>query len=166
MRDTAKVFSVLLGVLFALTLTGCPKKCVEPVEPIAPPPPPEEISELPVELEAPPAEVGGLQPIYFDFDKSELRDDAAARLAGNAAAIKAMAANPMVSVEGHCDPVGTSEYNMALGLRRAEAAKAHLVKLGVDAARLSTMSYGEERLATQVEAEYELNRRAEFKVAQ
>jgi peptidoglycan-associated lipoprotein len=73
---------------------------------------------------------------------------------------------PMVSVEGHCDPVGTSEYNMALGMRRAEAAKAYLVKLGADAMQLNTISYGEEKLVTQVEAEYELNRRAEFKVAQ
>ena len=73
---------------------------------------------------------------------------------------------PTITVEGNCDPVGTSEYNMALGMRRAEAAKAYLVKLGVDAAQLATISYGEEKLVTQDEAQYEQNRRAEFKVAQ
>lgn len=164
MKDTARVLSVLLGVMFVLTLTGCPKKCVQPIEPIAPPPPSETVSEQPVE-EPGQASNAALQTIYFDFDKSEVRSDAAAKLSENAAIIKQLA-NPVVSVEGHCDPLGTSEYNMALGLRRAEAAKGHLVKLGVDASRLSTVSYGEERLVTQDEAQYEMNRRAEFKVAQ
>ncbi len=162
MTDTARVLSVLVCVAFALTLTGCPKKCVQPIEPVPPPEPLETVTELPVE--------GGsksmldLQTVYFDFDKSDIRASEAAKLQSNASQLSA-AGNPMVNVEGHCDPVGTSEYNMALGMRRAEAAKAYLVKLGVPASQLATVSYGEERLVTQNEADFGLNRRVEFKVA-
>ncbi|MFO7651429.1 MAG: OmpA family protein [bacterium] len=164
MKNTAKVLSVLLGVVFVLALTGC-RKCVEPTEPVPPPPPPEAVSEEPLNLEQP-AEAGefGLQTVYFDFDKSDIRPGDAGKMQANAGAINGAAGSPVVTVEGHCDPVGTSEYNMALGMRRAEAAKAYLARLGVDAARLSTISYGEERLVTQNEAEFEMNRRAEFKV--
>jgi peptidoglycan-associated lipoprotein len=69
-----------------------------------------------------------------------------------------------VTIEGYCDPIGTSEYNMALGMRRAESAKAYLVKLGADMNMFSTISYGEEKLVTQDKAQFELNRRCEFKV--
>jgi peptidoglycan-associated lipoprotein len=165
MKNTAKVLSILLGLVFVLALTGC-RKCVEPIEPVPPPPPPEAVTEEPLNLEEQPAEAGelGLQTVYFDFDKSDIRPGDADKMQANAGAINGAAGSPVVTVEGHCDPVGTSEYNMALGMRRAEAAKAYLAKLGVDAARLSTISYGEERLVTQNEAEFELNRRAEFKV--
>lgn len=168
MKNTAKVLTVLLGLMLVLGATGCKRKCVEPIEPIAPPPPAETVSELPIESE-PAATALNLQTVYFDFDRSDIRTGDGMKLQENAAQIKQAAdagSRPMVSVEGHCDPMGTSEYNMALGLRRADAAKAYLVKLGVDPMQLSTISYGEERLVTQNEAEYELNRRAEFKVAQ
>ncbi|MFO7651430.1 MAG: OmpA family protein [bacterium] len=165
MKDTARVLSALLGVMLVLTFVGCPKKQVV-VEPPPPPPPPDTLSERPVEPER---FAWNLQTINFDFDKSDIRPGDGAKLQENAGQMKQAAdmdQRPMVSVEGHCDPIGTSEYNMALGMRRAEAAKAYLVKLGADAAQLNTISYGEERLVTQNEAEYELNRRAEFKVAQ
>jgi peptidoglycan-associated lipoprotein len=169
MKDTAKVLTVLLGLMLVLGATGCKRKCVEPIEPIAPPPPSTEtISEQPIEPEQQ-AMALSLQTVHFDFDRSDIREGDAMKLQENAAQIKQASdagSKPMVSVEGHCDPMGTSEYNMALGLRRAESAKAYLVKLGVDPMQLSTISYGEERLVTQNEAEYELNRRAEFKVAQ
>jgi peptidoglycan-associated lipoprotein len=81
---------------------------------------------------------------------------------------KAIACNqkPAVTIEGYCDPIGTSEYNMALGMRRAESAKAYLVKLGADMNMFSTISYGEEKLVTQDKAQFEMNRRCEFKVAE
>ena len=66
-------------------------------------------------------------------------------------------------IEGHCDPIGTTEYNMALGWRRANAAQDYLVKLGISKDRLSTISYGEEKLLTTVENEYWKDRRCEFK---
>ncbi|MBN2537445.1 OmpA family protein, partial [candidate division WOR-3 bacterium] len=107
-----------------------------------------------------------LQAINFDFDKYDIRPGDAQKLEANAQELKdagGMGYEPDVMIEGHCDPIGTSEYNMALGQRRADAAQAFLVKLGVPASQLSTISYGEERLVTQNEAEYEQNRRAEFK---
>jgi len=161
-RTAAVIASLALGVLFILTLPGCPKKCVTPVidEPVMLEEPESEV--VPV-VEPTPAGLK-LATAYFDFDKSDIRADAATVLKDNADQIKA-AAGTMVTIEGHCCPIGTSEYNMALGQRRAEATKVYLVKLGVDASRLSTISYGEERPVTQVEAQYDKNRRAEFKAA-
>jgi outer membrane protein OmpA-like peptidoglycan-associated protein len=108
-----------------------------------------------------------LATIHFDFDKSDIRMGDAKTLEENARKLKdaaGMGYEPEVMIEGNCDPIGTSEYNMALGQRRADAAKAFLVKMGVPEAQLSTISYGEEKLVTQKESEYEMNRRDEFKV--
>jgi peptidoglycan-associated lipoprotein len=119
----------------------------------------EEEVEVPVE----PAVVElNLAAIHFEFDRSDIRPADARILEGNAAQLKE---NPMVNVlvEGHCCPLGTSEYNMALGWRRANSAQDYLVKLGINRARLSTISYGEERLVTSMEDEYWRNRRCEFK---
>ncbi len=84
-----------------------------------------------------------LKEIYFDFDKYDLRGDARDTLKGNADWLKT---NPSirVEIEGHCDDRGTNEYNLALGAKRAQAAKDYLVTLGISAERLSTISYGEE----------------------
>jgi peptidoglycan-associated lipoprotein len=84
-----------------------------------------------------------LKDIYFDFDSYDLRPDARATLVANANWLKA---NPSVSVqiEGHCDERGTEEYNLALGAKRAQAAKDYLATLGILSRRLSTISFGEE----------------------
>ncbi len=84
-----------------------------------------------------------LKDIHFDFDKYNIRPDAAAVLKKNA---KFLLAHPnyKIQIEGHCDERGSVEYNLVLGERRAESAKKYLVNLGVDANRLSTISYGEE----------------------
>ena len=164
MKNTAKVLTVLLGALLVLTTVGCPKKCVTPVETVPPPPPPDTTTEKPIVTKVD----LNLATIHFDFDKSDIRSGDASTLQGNYDQLKAAAAKdqkPAVTVAGYCDPVGTSEYNMALGMRRAEAAKAYLVRLGVDAGQLTTISYGEEKLVTQDEKQFELNRRAEFTVA-
>jgi peptidoglycan-associated lipoprotein len=166
MKATAKVLSILLGAMFVLTMVGCPKPCVIKEEPIPPPPPPETMSEKPVDIQ----KKGDLNlgTVHFDFDRSDVRSGDAAILQGNYEQLKKAAdvgKKPTVTVEGYCDPVGTSEYNMALGMRRAESAKAYLVKLGADAVQFSTLSFGEEKLVTQDEAQYELNRRVEFKAA-
>jgi peptidoglycan-associated lipoprotein len=86
----------------------------------------------------------GLQPIYFDFDKSFVRDDAKAVMMANAEYLKA---NPKVKVriEGNCDERGTIEYNQALGQRRAAAAKKYLTDMGISAKRISLISYGKEK---------------------
>jgi len=86
----------------------------------------------------------GLERIHFDTDKSNIRDDAREILKKNADVLKANP-NIKIQIEGHCDERNTVEYNLALGERRAAAAKDYLVKLGVDAGRISTISYGEER---------------------
>ncbi|MEO0082428.1 MAG: OmpA family protein [candidate division WOR-3 bacterium] len=158
MKNTARLLTVLFGALLVVAVVGCPKKVVKE-EPIPPPPPPDTTPEI---VEKP--KVGELATIYFDFDKSDIRTGEVKKLTDNANAIKA-AGNPMVTIEGYCCPIGTSEYNMALGQRRAEAAKAYLVKLGVPASQLTTISYGEERLATTDPNKYELNRRCEFKAS-
>ncbi len=166
MKATVKLLTVTLGVFMVLTMVGCPKKCVTPTEPVPPPPPAETITETPP---APPKVELNLATIHFDFDKSDIRPGDATILQGNYDQIGKAVANgqkPMVTIEGYCDPIGTSEYNMALGMRRAESTKGYLVKLGGDMNMFSTISYGEEKLVTTDPAKFELNRRCEFKVGE
>jgi len=103
------------------------------------------------------------QDINFDFDSSALRPDAQQILQSKADLLQR---NPEVKavIEGHCDDRGTEAYNMALGERRAESAKAFLVNLGIAANRLSTISYGEEKPLDldSTEEAYAKNRRAHF----
>jgi|SRR6185369_1752067 peptidoglycan-associated lipoprotein len=94
---------------------------------------------------APPvtASDSALKEIYFDFDSSTLRADARETLKADAEWLKHHPA-VRVTVEGHCDERGTTEYNLALGAKRAQAAKDYLVTLGVAADRLTTTSFGSE----------------------
>ena len=105
--------------------------------------------------------------IHFDFDKSDIKDEDRPILRKIA---DWMIEHPSVKlvIEGHCDERGTNEYNLALGDRRASAAKQYLVTLGVSMSRLSTVSYGEERpLCTEHnESCWQRNRRAHFVVIQ
>lgn len=106
---------------------------------------------------------GPMLPIYFDFDKSNIRDDQVSRIEGNADFLKA---NPAVdiTIEGNCDERGTNEYNMALGERRAQRAKKYLMNLGIDDSRMNTVSYGEEKplLYGHDEFSWAQNRRDDF----
>ncbi|HEX4922897.1 MAG TPA: OmpA family protein, partial [Bdellovibrionales bacterium] len=86
-------------------------------------------------------QIEGLQTIYFAYDQAQLTGEARRALQGNADWIKARP-DTVVQIEGHCDNRGSTEYNLALGERRAKAVRAYLVSLGVDANRLSVMSYG------------------------
>jgi len=85
-----------------------------------------------------------LKDIHFDFDKYDISRKDEEILRENAALLKKHP-NMKIQIEGHCDEKGTSEYNLALGERRANAAKRYLVSLGVSSNRLSTISYGEEK---------------------
>lgn len=87
----------------------------------------------------------GLSPIYFDFDQAAIRKDMTDIMVSNAEFIQQLPMPTTVVIEGNCDEVGTNEYNLALGERRAINAKDYLVDLGVDPARIRTVSYGEER---------------------
>jgi peptidoglycan-associated lipoprotein len=110
-----------------------------------PPPPP-----APAPAAAPPVENiediwnRTVKDAYFDYDKSDIRQDAQQALQADADFLKA---HPDVSViiEGHCDERGSSEYNMGLGDRRANAARDFLVRLGVDGSKIRTISYGKEK---------------------
>jgi peptidoglycan-associated lipoprotein len=99
--------------------------------------------------------------VFFELDKSELSQDARQTLDKQAAWLKRYP-TVRVAIEGHCDERGTREYNIALGARRANTAKAYLVALGIDSSRLSTVSYGAERPAVlgTGESVWSQNRRA------
>lgn len=104
--------------------------------------------------------------IHFDFDKSDIRAGVDRDLLQNKAVIMQRNPNVRVTIEGNCDERGTNEYNMALGSRRANSAKEYLKVLGVDAGRIDTVSYGEERPVDpgHNEAAWAKNRRADFVV--
>jgi len=124
-------------------------------------------------MAAPPAEAAAVteerkspfRDIHFDFDKSFIRPDAKPVLEEIAAWMKK---NPgaRLLIEGHCDERGTAEYNMALGERRAESARAYLVSLGVSREVLSTVSFGKEKPLDpgHNEEAWAKNRRAHFVV--
>jgi peptidoglycan-associated lipoprotein len=111
------------------------------------------------------AESPNLKDIHFDFDKYDIRPGDAKILDANAAWLK-QNANTLVLIEGHCDERGTNEYNLALGERRAKAAMNYLVAQGVQANRITIISYGEERPVCTEKTEecWAKNRRAHFLV--
>ena len=110
----------------------------------------------------------GMLPVYFDFDSSDIRKDQVARIQVNAEFVNTNQKGYEVRIEGNTDPRGTNEYNMALGERRALNAKKYLMNLGVDEAKLTTVSYGEERLLLQGndELSWAQDRRDDFVVVQ
>jgi peptidoglycan-associated lipoprotein len=102
-----------------------------------PPPPPKGPSDDELFLRE-------VRDAYFDYDKADIRPDARAALSQTADFLKG---HPSIkaTIEGHCDERGSTEYNLALGDRRATAVKQYLVSLGVSADRLSTVSFGKEK---------------------
>ncbi len=106
---------------------------------------------------------GPLLPVYFDYDSSRIQGDQVSRIEHNGDFLKENAGKK-VRVEGNCDERGTREYNLALGERRANAAKKYLVRLGVEGGRITTVSWGEEKplVFGQDEQSWAQNRRADF----
>ena len=104
-----------------------------------------------------------LKPVFFDLDSSDLTSAGQKVLDDNAGTLKRYG-TWTVTIEGHCDERGTAEYNLALGERRATAARAYLVSLGIPADRLRTVSYGKEFPFDpgHDEAAFARNRRAHF----
>jgi len=104
-----------------------------------------------------------LKDIRFDFDKYDIRPQDTEILKENAALLKKYP-NVKIQIEGHCDERGTTEYNVALGERRANSTKKYLLSLGISADHLSTISYGEEKPADpgHTEDAWAKNRRAHF----
>jgi peptidoglycan-associated lipoprotein len=169
---------VLLVALIGITLSGCgcfqqqmkgetpppsaPQAVVmapetKPEVPVAPPPPP------PPAIAPAPQIV--MKDINFDFDKYNIRERDAAILKENVAWFQT---GKKARIEGHCDERGTVEYNLALGQRRADSAKAFLVDLGVNGNAFETVSYGKERPLDpgHNEAAWAANRRAHFEPIQ
>ncbi len=176
MEKNIKLVSIVVLVGVSMVLVGCAKKHQElEIAPQYDQGPgtrtPESTSTgegLPeVDVERLTWEPMGLEPIYFDFDKYDLRPDARETLKQHSARLSQLikeTPSVLFQIEGHCDERGTQEYNMALGARRALAAREYLMMLGVPADRLLTISYGEEFPADpgHDEVAWAKNRRCEF----
>ena len=176
MLKTIFALTMILVIAVGLTTTGCKKRARQ--EPPPPPPPPVEQPQEPVVVEPDTtgqaerdrqarmeADRARIQTVYFDYDKSDIRSDQRDKVRTNAEIFRTWT-EWQVTVEGHCDERGTNEYNLALGERRATAARQALVAEGIDANRITTISYGEEHPSDpgSNEAAWSRNRRAEYKV--
>ena len=108
-----------------------------------------------------------VQDAFFDLDKSDLREDARTALTKDAEFLRSYP-QVRISIEGHCDERGSTEYNLGLGQRRAEAVKNFLISLGISADRMETTSWGKERpFCTEHEDTcWQQNRRGHFVLAQ
>jgi peptidoglycan-associated lipoprotein len=172
--------SLALAALFVATLlSACTSRKPAPASPAVPAPAAAELesdapaapadataTDLPsdlVELNAEVARRGLLGDVYFEFDQATLDASARERLSRNAEFLRAQP-EYVVSIEGHCDERGTNDYNLALGTRRAVAARDFVAALGIAGKRLNALSYGEERpqCGEGTEACWARNRRAHF----
>ena len=187
---TMLYLSLLIVVVGLLSLWGCPKKTEVSSGPEEQP---QKVENAPAVPAAPAAESGkttesvaakptekravtvkeasarngaGLQPVYFDFDKSFIRDDAKAAMKANAEYLKAHP-KAKIRIEGNCDERGTIEYNQALGQRRATSARKYLADLGISGKRITLISYGKERpICTESNEDcWQKNRRGDFVIA-
>ena len=184
-QPRAHAFLVVPLLALTLFLVGCPKRpattvAVAPAPaaptpaPAAPAPAPAPATPAPAAPAPAPAPAPMVRPsefapnpnlkaIYFDFDKYDVRPADAKILDGNAAWLKSNADN-LVLIEGNCDERGTAEYNLALGEKRAKAAMNYLVAQGIQANRITIISYGKERpvCTEKTEACWAQNRRDNF----
>jgi peptidoglycan-associated lipoprotein len=168
---------LLLLAVSATLLAGCGGKpsSEAPIKPVAPvankedtPPPAESNNKLEgMDLTSPDAynRQGVLKTVYFDSDKSDLRDSEQAVLNANTAWLKAHS-QFNVLLEGNCDEQNTEEYNLALGQQRADQVKQFLSSHGIFVSRIRTLSYGEDRPVDpgHNEAAWQKNRRVDFKL--
>jgi peptidoglycan-associated lipoprotein len=133
-----------------------PAPTTEGAPPTTPPAPPQPVTEQPIVPPEPVGEAaidsrpldelnkeGLLKPVFFEYDAAELSPEAQQTLNQDASLLK-QHATWVITIEGHCDERGTAEYNLALGERRAVAARTYLVSLGIPADRLHIVSYGKE----------------------
>lgn len=155
--------ALVTTLVLAVAAGGCKKK------PPAPMPEAPEAATPAADEQVPAAVVQELkrnfERVSFDFDSTSLGEASKQALTRNA---EIMQRHPRVTVEvqGHADERGTTDYNIALGQKRAQAVRAHLMRMGVAGARIEVVSYGEERPAVsgQGEPAWSQNRRAEFRV--
>jgi peptidoglycan-associated lipoprotein len=145
-----KVAIVVFALFFLFLMFGCgPKQKVEqppPAPPVEQPKPQEQPKPVEPTPEQPQPEkkVLSFRPIYFEFDKYRLLDESKNMLNETANLLKENS-TAKIRIEGNCDERGTVEYNLALGEKRAKVAKDYLVGLGIDAERITIISYGKEK---------------------
>ena len=149
-----KRFGILFLVLtlaVLMILPACSKKEAPPVEEditpaeeVPPPPPPPVVDEEPEVIEEEDLEPLVLEDVFFDYDKYSIKSEFKDVLEANAKLLL-LRSEAVLVIEGHCDERGTAEYNLALGEKRAKAVMDFFLAYGVDAERLSMISYGEER---------------------
>lgn len=163
-----RVLVLILAIGLVAFAAGCGgKKAMEEPEvtETTPPPAPPVVEEPVVEEPVTPKEVepATLNDVFFAFDKYNLTAESKSILESNASELK-RASDTNIIIEGHCDERGTKSYNLALGEKRANAAKDYLVALGVNGSRISVVSYGKERPFDMGhdEAAWAKNRRAHF----
>jgi len=131
-----------------------PPPLEEPVTPAKPPAPPEPTTEKPMTPSVPEDTMASrtldelnrdspLHPVFFDYDSADISAEGQKVLEQNASVLKKYG-SWVITIEGHCDERGTAEYNLALGERRAVAARTYLVSLGIPADRVKVISYGKE----------------------
>ena len=168
MRSTPSVKTIAMILTGSLALAACATKAPKQL-------PPDPGAQVSTETAAPAtpqgpvpgsqadfaAQLMGPDTVYFDTDKSNIDQADQTALQAQAAWLAKYPAK-RATIEGHADERGTREYNLALGERRANAAKNYLVSLGVDAARLATVTYGKDRPVAlgSDEASWAKNRRA------
>jgi peptidoglycan-associated lipoprotein len=151
-------------MILLLTLCGCPPKTPSetvavrdlPSGPVAPPPaPPASVREM----------AANFSKVYFEFDSATLTSAGQQALSANAR-IMTDAPDIKIEIQGHADERGTTDYNLSLGEKRADAVKKYMVAGGVSPSRVTTISYGEERPVdpTSTEVAWSKNRRAEFRI--
>jgi peptidoglycan-associated lipoprotein len=163
--------TLVIGLLMALVLSfGCGGP--DPVKPETKPVVTEPAPTPPVVKEEPKVEPvikqvteSDFVTVYFDYDKYNLVDSAKSALDLNA---RIMKENPnlVIKIEGHCDERGTVEYNLSLGEKRASSSKQYLTALGIDGARIQTVSYGKEKPVAfgHDDGSWSKNRRCEFRI--
>ena len=184
------VWTIALCSSLAIAVAGCHKKVPQaapapppppppaaPAPPPAPPPPPPPPPAAPAPRPLTDEEIFArksvdqlnserpLDDVYFDLDKSEIRDDARPALQKNADWLKKWGTT-QITLEGHCDSRGSAEYNLGLGSRRATAVREYLVSLGVPAGRVTVVSKGKEQPFCNEETEscWQQNRRGHFMI--
>jgi peptidoglycan-associated lipoprotein len=192
-RPRRIVWIVAVVMALIMTAAACHKRVPAPAP--APPPPPPPVATAPQPPPPPPLrppppppvavapapltddeifarksleQLNGEKPlgdVFFDYDRSDIRDDGRAALQRNADWMKRYT-SAIVTVEGQCDSRGSAEYNLALGSRRATAVKDYLVSLGVPAGRITVISKGKEQpfCSDDGEACWQQNRRGHFVV--
>ncbi|MCC7382935.1 MAG: OmpA family protein [Deltaproteobacteria bacterium] len=147
--------------VFALTLSTA---CASSKQALREPSDPSDGDLRRAALHAAAAEMmNNFQRVHFEFDSALITDDTREALAAN---VQIMRRYPelQLEVEGHCDELGATEYNLALGQRRADAIRKYMVTAGVAPSHVSTISFGEERPLVDGEDAFAENRRAEFQV--